>query len=315
MTDVKQSQHIALIGFGEAGQAFAKGWLSSGVSAKISAFDIKTQNDTKSIAIAKFEDYQKHGVIGCDRTQDALKKSEAVFSLVTADQAENVASDVASSIAECVYYFDCNSCSPGSKRQSAAIIEEAGGRYVDMAVMAPVHPKLHQTPALVSGPHALEASTFLNTQLNMSAKQVGGDIGAASSIKMVRSVLMKGLEAVILECVLTGRRAGVDDIVLESLEQTYPGFGWKKRAAYMMERAATHGIRRAAEMREVANTVREFGFDGEISDAAANWEKTIGDLNVDMSEVKIDDHGAVADALLAALDNQINKAEMKKETR
>ena len=146
----------------------------------------------------------------------------------------------------------------------------------------------------------------------MAAKLVDGEVGAASSIKMVRSVLMKGLEAVILECVLSGRRAGVDDLVLESLDQTYPGFDWKKRAAYMMERAATHGVRRAAEMREVANTVRELGFDGTMSDAAADWEQTMGELNVDMSTVGTSDHGAVADALLGALEQQGAENEMGK---
>jgi 3-hydroxyisobutyrate dehydrogenase-like beta-hydroxyacid dehydrogenase len=222
---------------------------------------------------------------------------------VTADRALDAARTAASAIEEGAFFFDCNSCAPGTKQASAALIEAAGGRYVDTAVMAPVHPKLHQTPVLLAGPHSHEAERFLKERLVMASARVEGQVGAASAIKMVRSVLIKGLEAVMLECVLTGRRAGVDEAVLDSLEQTYPGFGWKKRAAYMMERAATHGIRRAAEMREVAKTVREYGFGGVMSDAAADWEQMIGELRVDLSHQDINDHGSIADTLLAAIDS------------
>jgi 3-hydroxyisobutyrate dehydrogenase-like beta-hydroxyacid dehydrogenase len=296
---------VSLIGFGEAGQAFTLGWKNAQAVGVVSVFDIKTQSDSPSVATAKKADYQKFEVIGCEDYENAVSGGGAVFSLVTADQAHEVARQASRYIEKDAFFFDCNSCSPGSKRKSAEVIETAGGRYVDAAVMAPVHPKLHQTPILLSGPHAREAEDFLNDALAMSVKTVDGDIGASSTIKMVRSILMKGLEAVILECVLTGRRAGVDELVLDSMEKTYPGFEWKKRSAYMMERAATHGIRRSAEMREVANTVRELGFSGSMSDAAADWEQMIGELRLDMSLVDNEDHAAVADTLLAPLNEKI----------
>jgi 3-hydroxyisobutyrate dehydrogenase-like beta-hydroxyacid dehydrogenase len=123
---------------------------------------------------------------------------------------------------------------------------------------------------------------------------------------MVRSIMVKGLEALVLECVLSGRKAGVDEAVLASLDASFPGFGWKKRAAYMMERAATHGIRRAAEMREVAQTVRELGFPGAMAAATADWEQKIGDLRLraaDANAKDAEDYGALADLILRHLDN------------
>jgi 3-hydroxyisobutyrate dehydrogenase-like beta-hydroxyacid dehydrogenase len=301
----KDFDSIALIGFGEAGQAFVEGWHKAGYAGEIFAFDIKTLSKSQSIVDAKMADYEKFNVTGCKSAKEAVAVGAAVFSLVTADKAFEAASEAAKFVRKSTFFFDCNSCAPGSKRKSAALIEAAGGRYVDTAVMAPVHPKLHQTPLLIAGPHSIDAVSYLNNILAMSSTRVEGDVGAASSIKMIRSVIMKGLEAVILESVLAGRRAGVDDIVLDSMEQTYPGFGWKKRAAYMMERAATHGIRRSAEMREVANTVRELGFSGSMSDAAADWEQMIGELRLDMSLVDNEDHGAVAETLLAPLNKQM----------
>ena len=142
---------ISLIGFGEAGQAFAEGWKNAGIKAQISVFDIKTQSPVNSVAVAKRSEYDKAGVKGCETLPDAIFGSEAVFSLVTADQAHEAAKAVAGSIRQGAMYFDCNSCAPGSKRKSALLIEAAGGHYVDTAVMAPVHPKLHQTPVLVAG--------------------------------------------------------------------------------------------------------------------------------------------------------------------
>ena len=106
--------------------------------------------------------------------------------------------------------------------------------------MAPVHPRLHRTPLLISGPH-VEAAAAAFASLGMSAKIHDGPVGAASSVKMIRSIMMKGLEALVCECVLAGRKAGVIDTVLDSLDDTYPGFDWKKRSAYMLERVMTHG--------------------------------------------------------------------------
>lgn len=291
---------IAFVGFGEAASAFAEGWRGAGIAVSATAYDIKTDSASAAIRDAKRADYAAAGIAGAATLADALAARPLVFSLVTADQAHAAASNAAQGDLAGALFLDCNSCAPGTKRRSAQLVENAGGRYVDVAVMAPVHPRLHRTPLLVSGPHAQAAADALQG-LGMAAGIVAGELGAASAIKMTRSIMIKGLEALVAECVLAGRKAGIEDAVLDSLEETFPGFGWRKRAAYMLERAMTHGVRRAAEMREVALTVEELGLGSDMSQATVAWQQRLGDLQLVASAIG-EDFGARADAILAALD-------------
>ncbi len=271
---------LALIGFGEAGQSFASGWQKS-ANPQISAYDIKT--DHGETAKTKREDYARAGVTGCNTCAEAIGGAKMIFSLVTAEQALVAAENVAGTIKAGTWFFDCNSCAPDTKRRANAIITKAGGRYVDVAVMGPVGPVLEMIPLLISGDKAEKALPLLEG-LGMGARLLPGDVGRASSVKMVRSIMMKGLEALALECVLSARRAGVEDEVLQSLEVTYPGFNWVERSGHMLERVMTHGIRRAEEMREVAKTVDDLGFAGDMARAIVEWDQRIGDLGLKAEE-------------------------------
>lgn len=291
---------IAFIGFGEAARAFLAGWRSeAGFDAHITAYDIKTDAADPAVAAAKLADCEADGVVCAATPREAVEGATLVFSTVTADQAHSAALSIADHLAPGTLVFDCNSCAPQMKVQSAAKIDAAGGRYVDVAVMAPVHPRLHRTPLLISGANA-EAAVAALAGLGMVPEVQPGPVGASSSIKMVRSIMIKGLEALVVECVLAGRLAGVDDIVLATLEDTFPGFDWPKRAAYMMERVMTHGVRRAAEMREVALTVDLLGLDGRMARSTVEWQQQIGDLGLKAAAIG-PDHGARADAILGAL--------------
>ena len=287
---------IAIIGFGEAGQAFAKGWENF----HISAYDIKTES---SNADDKWADYERAGVTGCKTIQEALKDAGVIFSLVTADQANTAAICAAKHLASKTLFFDGNSCAPDTKKKSADVINNADGRYIDMAIMAPVYLALNKTPVLLSGEYVEAAKDWVK-KLQMSSKRIEGPVGTASAIKMTRSVMMKGLEALMLECVLAGRKAGVDDIVLNSLEETYPGFEWKKRAAYMFERVMTHGVRRAAEMREVAIAVDDLGLNGTMAQASVDWQQRIGDLDLDTAGYEYKSYQQLADILLSQLEGK-----------
>ena len=295
--DTQVIKQLALIGFGEAAKAFSSGWQSEELGIDVHAYDIKVQSTESEVARRMREDYSNTGVTGFDELAAAVKNCGAVFSLVTADQALIAAQSVAECIEQDTFYFDCNSCAPDTKRQSARIINNAGGHYVDVAIIAPVHPRLHKTPTLVSGPFA-EQALELFSALKMSATLVAGDIGTASSIKMVRSIMMKGLEALMAECVLAGRRAGIEEAVLQSLEKTYPGFGWEERAAYMLERMMVHGKRRAAEMREVALTVEQLDLSADMVSSTIEWQQKIGDLELDAGD---DNYQSRADAILEEL--------------
>ena len=195
--------------------------------ARICAYDIKTDAPDSEVRTAKRADYAAAKVLGASTAAEAVTGAEAVFSVVTADQAHEAAIAALPGLAKGAFFFDCDSCAPQTKSRTAHDVEAAGGRYVDVAVMAAVHPRLHRTPLLISGPH-VEAATSALASLGMSATIHDGPVGAASAVKMIRSVMMKGLEALVCECVLAGRKAGVIETVLDSLDDTYPGFDWKK---------------------------------------------------------------------------------------
>ena len=294
-------QKIAFIGFGEAAQAFLKGWRSYGnTAARMSAYDIKTDSADEAVAAAKLAEYASWRVEGARSAIEAVEDADAVFSVVTADQAHEAAAATLAGLKRGAFFFDCDSCAPQTKTRTAAEVEAVGGRYVDVAVMAPVHPRLHHTPLLIGGPHAQAGAEFLRT-LDMKLEIHDGPVGAASAIKMIRSIMMKGLEALVCECVLAGEIAGVTDTVLDSLEDTYPGFGWRQRSAYMLERVMTHGVRRAAEMREVALTVDLLGLDGGMSRASVDWQQQIGELKLKAKEIGETDYHQLAQAILARL--------------
>ncbi len=288
---------ISFIGFGEAASAIVAGW-RAGDSHTVRAYDIKTDDADEATVRAKQADYVAAGITGTASVAEALDGAGIIFSTVTPDQAQVAAENAARHIAPQALFLDCNSCAPGTKQKSAALIDAAGGRYVDVAVMAPVHPALHKTPMLISGPHT-EAALALAVELDMVASAAKGDVGTASSIKMIRSIMVKGIEALVLESVLAARLAGVEDVVLASLDKTYPGFNWTTRAGYMMERVTTHGVRRAAEMREVALTVEALGLSDAMSQATVDWQQRVGDLAIVAGEDE--DYKQRADIILARL--------------
>lgn len=274
---------IALIGFGEAAQAFVSGWERSG-SRCVSAYDIKTQYTSQIAEMeARFRDNQ---VVGYAAIGNALAEAQAIFSVVTADRALEAAMAAAAHLSSGALWLDCNSCAPDTKRRAAEVIEAGGGRYIDVAVMAPVHPKRHLVPLLISGPHA-EAGAQALRALGMQPRIVGEKVGDASSIKMLRSVMIKGLEALSAECFLAARRAGVEAEVLASLEASDPAIEWRKRGSYNLERMMVHGGRRAAEMREVEATIAALGLSGRMSAASAAWQDEVAAVRVEAGDVDL----------------------------
>ncbi len=243
------TQTLTLIGYGEAGRTFAQaaGWRSQACVFDIKACAPQTRN-------AMLADYDADGVMGFDDPSAAMEGGGAILSLVTADQALAAAKNVAQYISPSVFYFDMNSVAPDTKRAAAKLIETAGARYVDVAVMAPVDPARLAVSLLVSGQFAGEGAAMLAAIGFTNARVVTGGVGRASSIKMIRSIMVKGQEALTAEMMLAARRAGVVDEVLGSL-----GEGWEAKADYNLERMKMHGARRAAEMEEVAKTLTALG--------------------------------------------------------
>jgi len=261
---------VTFIGFGEAGRAFATGWPGGAPR----AFDIKT-GDTV-VRAAQLASYEQAGVIGHESAASALSGAAAVFCLVTADQAVGAAKNYGPLLEPGALWLDMNSVAPDTKRTAAEAIEAAGGRYVDVAVMAPVHPAGRAVPLLVSGPHADEARELLACCGFTNIRDAGTQMGRASAIKMVRSVLVKGLEALTAECVLAAEAAGIRDEVLASLDASWRETSWTERADYNLDRMIVHGLRRAAEMDEVVKTLDALGTGSAMARATAERQRDVG---------------------------------------
>ena len=238
---------LALIGFGEAGATFARaaGWAGDAVAFDIAAPPGATMDEL--------------GVRRAATAAEALDGASMVLSLVTADAALSVARDYARFLDPDALWCDMNSVAPNTKRLAAEAVEARGGRYVDVAVLAPVEPARLAVPLLISGAEAPDAEVRLRHLGFTQARVVGGEIGRASAIKMIRSVMVKGIEALTDEMILAAEAAGVTEEVLVSLDTSERARPWPEKAAYNLERMATHGARRAAEMEEAAKTLGALG--------------------------------------------------------
>ena len=264
---------LAFIGFGEAAQAFAKD-----MPAALAAYDRKT--DVAATREAKRADYARLGVAPCADNAAAIAGASLILSLVTAAQALAAARETAAAIPAGALFCDMNSVAPDTKRAAALAIEAAGGRYVDVAVMAPVHPARRAVSLLVSGPHAEAGVEALRAAGFAKVRRVEGPVGRASSIKMIRSVMVKGLEALTTECVLAADRAGVTDEVIAALNASWPGVDWAEKADYNLERMMVHGLRRAEEMDEVVKTLDGLGTGSAMTRGTVERQRTIGRLGL-----------------------------------
>ncbi len=265
---------VALVGFGEAGQSLATAakWQD-----QATAFDKKTLGD-RFVAGAKLADYAAAGIIDSLTSDEAVSSSLVILSLVTADQALSAAEEAARSIRDGAFYLDGNSVAPQTKAAAAQMIERAGAHYVDMAIMAPVVASGLSVPILVSGALALQAQAALRNLGFDRVDVAGNEVGRASSIKMIRSVIVKGIEALTAECVTAAERAGVLAEVLASLDASSAPATWAERADYNLDRMMVHGLRRAAEMEEVVKTLDALGTGAAMTRGTVERQRAIGSL-------------------------------------
>ena len=268
---------LCFIGFGEAGRAIAAGLREAG-SERICAWDILFSGaDGGRLKHAA----DTIGVRCASSAADAVRDADIVISAVTAASSIEAVQSVAPHLHGKPFLLDINSVSPGRKQEAAKLLGDTA-RYVDVAVIAPIYPARHQTPMLIAGPHAEAAAPVLTT-LGMRVTIAGAEVGAAAAIKMVRSVMVKGIEALTLECFLAAARAGVVDEVATSLKNNYPGLDWSKVVPYNLERMASHGERRAAEMEEVADTLRELGVEPLMTSGTIKRQREMGEIGSQQS--------------------------------
>ncbi len=264
---------IALIGFGEAGSTMA----ATGGYTGARIFDIKLADPDPDVAAAMQARIEEAGLIACATPTEAVNGAGIILCVVTADQAAKAAALAARHLAPGALWLDMNSCAPSTKQIAAKPVEAAGATYVDIAIMAPIQPRGHETPMLAAAGDPDAVSARLQAA-GLAPRFVGTEIGRASTIKMLRSIMIKGMEALSAECFRAAVRAGVADDVAASLDASEGGTSWAARASYNMERMAVHGIRRAAEMREVAKTLSDLGIAPMMTTGTITREQEMGEV-------------------------------------
>jgi len=263
---------IALIGYGEVGRILGEDLRAVGHEA--TAFDLKLRSDAGKPMRAHAA---AHRVTLAESHGDAVRSAELVVSAVTASQTVAAAEACARGLRAGSFFLDLNSASPGAKLTAAEHIARGGGRYVEGAVMTSVPPHRIKVPLLLGGPHAGALLPALD-DLGFAARVASDQLGIASATKMCRSVMIKGLEAMVIESFSAARRYGVEGALIKSLRETFPGVDWEKQAAYFFQRVIEHGRRRGEEMREAAVTVREAGLQPWSAAATAERQTWVADL-------------------------------------
>ena len=256
---------IGLIGYGEVGKIFSHG-LKQVSGNWVGAWDLKFTDP--AAAPTEHAVAAANGVEACESMAAMCARANLILSAVTASNTLLVAQQAAGALRPGTVFLDMNSASPGTKSKCAEVIEAAGGHYVEAGVMTSVPPYGIKVPMLLGGAKAVELAAVLQGW-GMDASVVAEKIGVASAIKMCRSVMIKGLEALVLESYATARHYGVEDAMITTLQETFPGIDWQTQGSYFFSRVAQHGKRRAEEMREVAQTVREAGFEPFMASAIA----------------------------------------------
>ncbi|WP_186386006.1 NAD(P)-dependent oxidoreductase [Stappia sp. TSB10P1A] len=255
---------IAFIGFGEAAQAIAADLNKADGVSRLLAYDLRFANaagDLQEAALAR----------GVEPLADiaGIGEAEIVLSLVVGAAAIPVARSAAPHLREGQVYVDLNSIGPQAKAQvGEALAKAGGGAFVEGAVMARVPPFGSRVPILTAGRCAADVAERLNA-IGMCCEAVGERIGQASAVKMIRSVMIKGVEALLIESLTAAERAGVTERILESITETFPGIDWRETATYYIGRTHQHGARRVTEMNESAETLRGLGVEPVLSNAIA----------------------------------------------
>jgi 3-hydroxyisobutyrate dehydrogenase-like beta-hydroxyacid dehydrogenase len=293
---------VAIIGFGEVGGRFGKDLLTSGVD-RVATYDILFEREDGGRHLR--DKAAQIGVITGDSHKTACENADLIISAVTAGSAQDVAKTVAGFITPDQTFLDVNSVSPQDKQAGAVAVEGAGGTYVEAAVMSPIGPYGLRVPILLGGKTAADLAERLKP-LGMNVKVASDQIGTASAMKMCRSVMVKGLEALMIECLFAARKYGIEDDVLASLKQSYPGIDWLKQSAYNLDRVFVHGKRRAEEMEFSAATVAATGIEPRMTSSIAAVEKWVSELGVAYNP-KTDSElplGELIDKLIAAAERK-----------
>jgi 3-hydroxyisobutyrate dehydrogenase-like beta-hydroxyacid dehydrogenase len=263
---------IALLGFGEAGSAIARGLAAENgwrgpskpgdnAPRRLIAIDPALDKDARGTALGK--EARRLEVAISDRYTEALSEADLVICAVQGEHALDAATSAAAFMKKGAHFLDLCTVTGKMADEDRDAIEKVGGRYVDIAVMGGFFKYGIKAPMLVAGEEAQTAVGWMNAN-GFDAKYLGPKPGSASSVKMVRSVLMKGLEALGVEALVTAERQGIREEVLECLADV-DLVPFREHLSSLVQTHIVHARRRWEEMGLVAQTLRETGVEPKMT--------------------------------------------------
>lgn len=255
---------IAFIGFGEAAWHLCKR-LGRQPSLRLRAFDTALA-DRQQAPVLESRAHQANVTL-CHTLAEACTGVRYVICLTSAASALSVAQSVLPLLQPGQRYIDMNSASPAVKQAIDHLPRPQGVGFCDAAVMGTVPESGHRVPVLLAGDAAVDFATAL-TPFGMQLTVLEGNAGSASALKMLKSVVMKGLPQLFLEAFCAAQQAGVLDALVASLGQSLNGKTVEQLAETFCYRTVQHAARRSAEMTDVVATLHSLGTDTAMSAAA-----------------------------------------------
>jgi len=247
---------VAFVGFGEVGAAFAKAFAAAG--AEVSAYDrLLDSADGRARLDARAGDT----TVVFAALGDALRGARYVFSTVTTDVAREAAIACRPHLAPGQSWIDLNATAPAVKREIAAIIEPSGAAFVEGALLGAVGVSGAQTELLLGGAEAGATARTLAADYGLNVRHYSDEIGKASTYKMLRSVFSKGLEALLIEFLVAGERAGMRAELWAEVVELLGRERFEKVATNWVCSHSVAHARRWHEMVQVEKVLREMGIE------------------------------------------------------
>jgi 3-hydroxyisobutyrate dehydrogenase-like beta-hydroxyacid dehydrogenase len=249
------------LGFGEVASHFSAALREAG--AEVLAYDVLLDRPGGREKLAA----RVRGAAPCFvPLAEMLSRATIVLSTVTTDVALEAARACAPHLRAGRVYVDLNATSPAVKREIAAVVTAAGADFVEGAILSALGVAGAKAKVLVCGERAGETAAALGA-LGLAFHDYGPEIGKASAFKMLRSVFSKGVEALLVECLLAARRAGVQRELWDEIVATMDAASFEEVGGNWVRTHATAHERRLHEMRQVADVLREMGMEAAMTDA------------------------------------------------
>lgn len=254
---------LGFLGFGEVGYYMSKG-LKNADFGRIVAFD-KAFADGSPFAKTIGSRADEAGVELKQSLQEMLALADVVISALPAKYSLGSAKDVLACSIRAGLFVDVSTAKPDVKREMEGLFKEKGIKFADGAMLGPLPTYGHRVPILSSGNGAADWANMM-VPFGMKIELTEGEAGAASSIKLVRSVFMKGLEALLVETFLFAKKSGAEDIVMESLAETLK-VPFENTAQRMIAADLVHAERRAFEVKESIELMRDLAIEPIMAEA------------------------------------------------